>query len=77
MFNYGIFLQNGIGCKTNIDESIRYYKLAADEGHQGAMFNYGLLMLEKDEKEGVSYIKKAADHGLIDAKFNYGMMLFK
>ena len=41
------------------------------------MLNYGILMLDKDEKEGVSYIKKAADHGLIDAKFNYGMMLFK
>lgn len=76
MYNYAIDLRDGNGgVQRNIDEAIRYFKMAIDEGNIFSARILGILLckgfkdensnviLKPDPTEGNRYIKYAADHG--------------
>jgi TPR repeat protein len=48
---------------------VKFYELAADQGHGGAMYNYAGCLRDgigvaKDEAEAAKYFKLAADAGI-------------
>ena len=61
-------LLSGDSIEKNVSEGVRYCKIAADQGHDWAAYNYA-VMLEKGEgvginkKEAARYYKIAADNG--------------
>lgn len=74
LFAMGILSQQAQG-KDAMDQSMEYYKKAADLGQLQAMNNYGFLLLSSGQeiektKEGLSFIKKAAEGGLNAARRN-------
>jgi TPR repeat protein len=40
-YSAGLFYRNGTGVAQNLQEAVRYYKLAADQGHVNAQCNLG------------------------------------
>lgn len=62
------------------DEAARYFKLAADQDHAKAQFNYGICLTNgsgvgKNLDEAAKYLKLAADQGYAKAQFCYGKCL--
>lgn len=65
--------EKGAGVETDMANAVRYYKLAARQGHEGALFSLGCLMydgwyddiggLTRDCKEGLSNLRMAAKKG--------------
>ena len=56
-------------------KAVKYYKLAADQGHAEAQYNLGRCYekgegVSKDYKEAEKYYKLAADQGDVTAQFN-------
>lgn len=50
-----------------------WYRKAAEQGHEGAQFNLGLILysgdgIAKNEAEAVRWFRKAAEAGLADAR---------
>ena len=39
MNNYWYMLQKGKGVKANIEEALKYYKMAADKGYSDSLYN--------------------------------------
>ncbi|MFB7831671.1 tetratricopeptide repeat protein [Streptomyces sp. NPDC056056] len=61
-----------------IQESEEWYKKAAEAGSDGAMNNYGLILIEKgEETEGRSWVERSASTGNLNAMKNWGEILFK
>lgn len=83
MNNYAFDLRDGIGIKSNINESIRYFKMAIEEGSILSARNLGIMLckgykddnsnviLEPDLNEGRKYLKYAADHSDASAMEEY------
>lgn len=83
MNNYAFDLRDGIGTKSDINESIRYFKMAIEEGNILSARNLGIMLCKgfKDENstvilepnlvEGRKYLKYAADHSDASAMEEY------
>lgn len=84
MNNYAFDLRDGIGTNRNINESIRYFKMAIEEGSILSARNLGIMLCKgfKDEKtkavildpdieQGINYLKYAADHSDASAMEEY------
>jgi TPR repeat protein len=68
-------LLEGCNGKLNISEAMKYFKMAADLGESGGMFNYGFALQEGfngkiDLSEAMKYFKMAADLGEPKGMFN-------
>ena len=71
----------GEGYRWNYDErrALRWYRLAADQGHAGAMFKFGEMYADgrgvaQDDREAVRWYRRAADRVSADAMFKLGEM---
>ena len=70
---------SGEGVTQDIAEAIRYYNLAADQGHAGAQSNLGVVYangigVAQDYAAAVKFFKLAAAQGHTDAQSNLGLM---
>ena len=45
MFYYAFVLLNGIGCETNLEESVHYMKRTTEKGNIEAMHYYAEMLL--------------------------------
>lgn len=80
MYEYAKILKNGKGVSVDKREAIKYFKLAASNGHIDSMNEYCQLYLEIDDywEENIfnQYLKIAAENGKIESVFIYGKHLF-
>lgn len=61
---YGLMLERGFGVKKNVDEAIKYYKLAAKKNDKNSQYNLALMLLNNaDFKRAAILFKKSADQG--------------
>ncbi|MBP0118666.1 MAG: sel1 repeat family protein, partial [Candidatus Nitrotoga sp.] len=73
---------NGQGVPQDFKEAVKWYRLAAEQGHALAQFNLGGVYdkgrgVAKDYKEAVRWYKLAAEQGDVDAQYNLGYMYAK
>jgi hypothetical protein len=59
-------------------EAVKWYRLAADQGHAKAQFNLGWCYyhgtgVAKDKREAVKWYRLAADQGDVNAQYNLGL----
>ena len=60
-------------------EAVRWYRLAADQGHAVAQFNLGVHYyngkgVPQDDVEALAWYRKAAEQWYADALYNLGVM---
>ncbi|CAC5414557.1 unnamed protein product [Mytilus coruscus] len=78
-FNIGLCYETGKGVKQNLRKAEKYYKLAAEDGHQQALYNLALLYLkgegciEKNVNLAIELLQKAAEYGLGQAQTYLGV----
>lgn len=78
-FNLAVCYETGRGVKKNLKESVRWYKLAAEDFHPQAMYNLGQMYLQgslhtpRDPHRGLQLISAAADLGLAEAQCYLGV----
>ena len=70
---------NGEGILKDDAEAVRWYRLAAEQGHASAQFNLGVRYATgrgvlKDDAEAVRWYRLAAEQGHARAEFNLGVM---
>ena len=73
-------LLNGIGVAKDLCESKLWWRRAAEQGHAGAQFNLGVLVLSSkegvvNEAEALMWFHKAAEQGMTMAQHNFGVCL--
>ena len=56
----------------NHAEAVRWYRLAAEQGHAGAQISLGLILEGEDDAEAVRWYRLAADQGDAFAQYNLG-----
>jgi TPR repeat protein len=69
----------GTGVPQNFSEAIKWFRLAADQGHPGAQNNLGVLYRQgrgdtNDVKTAAVWFRKAADQGMAPAQYALGQM---
>ena len=69
----------GRGVPEDDREAVRWYRLAADQGHVTAQFNLGVMHatgegVPQDDREAVCWYRLAADQGDVDAQADLGFM---
>lgn len=68
-FNLALMCQRGMGTEKNINEAIRWYEAAANNGDEKAMYNLGAIYhdgaegLEPDEEKYFYWMRLAAQKG--------------
>ena len=69
---YAHYLKNGILVIKDVQKAMYYYKLAADQGHAEAAYEYGRARYASGFiDEGIEYLKKSAEKFFPDAIFLY------
>ncbi len=66
-YKYGVFLANGQGGPKDIAEAERYFKLAADQNHMEAQYNYCVLVIPKVDQNNEQDLLRQLVHYLISA----------
>ena len=69
---------NGFGVPEDDKEAVKWFRLAADQGHAAGMYNLGFMYrngrgVPKDDKEAVKWYRLAADQGDAKAQYNLGV----
>lgn len=77
-YNLALCFAFGKGVVKNANEAVRYYKLAADQGHAKAQWHMGFCYengagVTKCAEDAVHYYKLAADQGQINAQCKLGV----
>lgn len=78
--NYGeaqYFLAKLYESKNDIEEAVKYYQMARENGIEGAHCDYALILLDGkgeyvNQPEGIKILKQAADRGFPMANYNLG-----
>jgi uncharacterized protein len=65
--------------RVDYAQAVKWYRLAADQGHASAQFNLGIMYangrgVSQDDTEVVKWYRLAADQGHADAQFALGLM---
>jgi hypothetical protein len=73
----GEYYADGTGVAQDDAEAVRWYHLAADQGHAVAQHNIGVCHMQgtgvaQDDAEAVRWYRLAADQGDANAQFNLG-----
>ncbi|MBF0407735.1 MAG: sel1 repeat family protein [Candidatus Riflebacteria bacterium] len=82
LFLLAVMYENGDGVEKNLAEAEKYYKKAADSGHNEALRKLSDLMLDdvdstqKNFEESVKLLRKAAEGGNVKAQFMLGEMYY-
>ena len=71
--------RNGRGVPQDDGEALRWYRLAADQGHAGAQSNLGLTYangrgVPQDDDEAARWFRLAADQGHAGGQYTLGLM---
>jgi cell division septation protein DedD len=76
-FNLGQAYKLGRGVPTDLKIAQDWYQKAAQQGHDQAQANLGLILFQNGEREAaMPWISKAADHGDARAQYVLGTALF-
>ena len=76
-FNLGQAYKLGKGVPVDLGKAQIWYKKAADQGHQQALANYGLILFQSGKRtEALPWLTKAADRGEPRAQYVVGTALF-
>ena len=78
-YNLGIMYDNGTGIGQDYKEAIKWYTIAATQGHADAQYNLGFMYakgqgVKQDYKGAVEWYRKAAEQEFTKAQFNLGFM---
>jgi len=73
-FNLGRMYDNGEGVPEDDKQAVKWYRLAAEQGHAEAQINLGVMYrdgtgVRKDDKEAIKWWQKATEQGSIGAQF--------
>ena len=68
---------NGQGVPQDYAEAMKWYRLAAEQGHAKAQHNLGIMYdngngVPQDYAEAVKWYRPAAEQGQVDAQNNLG-----
>ena len=76
-FNMGQAYKLGRGVPTDLRLAQSWYERAAQQGHEQAQANLGLILFQNGERQAaIPWIRKAADHGDPRAQYVLGTALF-
>lgn len=53
--------ESGVGVQRNLEESGKWYRLAAEQGHPVAQNNLAVVLLDANPKEAIQWLFKAAE----------------
>lgn len=78
-YNLGVMHEHGQGTAPDAKEALKWYRLAADQGHFRAQFNLGLMYASgkgtaKDDKEAARWYRVAAERGDARSQYNLALM---
>lgn len=81
-FMLGALYYQGIRPEVNDQDTVHWFKKAADLGHVGAQFNLGMVydqgeLVSQNHEEAVKWFKEAAGNGNIVALYNLGQKYMK
>ncbi len=76
-YGMGLLYGNGFGVDMNDELALKYYGLAATEGHADAQYNLGVMHqngwgVPLDEEEGMKWFRLAAEQGIVGAQMALG-----
>ena len=77
--NLGAMYDNGTGVAENVQEAVKWYRLAADQGLAEAQFNLGLMYaigtgVAQNDQKAVRWYRLAAEQGDANSLFVLGLM---
>lgn len=79
-YRLGLKYDSGDGVPQDDEEAVKWYQLAAAQGHARAQSNLGTFFCSlgdgayKDDKEAITWFRKAAEQGDSDGQFFLGLM---
>ena len=67
----------GAGVVRNLEEAIKWYRRAAEQGDRYAQYNLGVMLLKgqgapQDAEQAFRWCREAAGHGLAEAQLQLG-----
>lgn len=65
--------QKGIGVRKNTELARKWYKIAAENRHPMACYEYAVLCCDKNSREYCDYLSRAVAGGVVKAYFPYGV----
>lgn len=76
----GKYIEGANGLEPDIDEAMRFFRLAAAQGEPGAQYNLGVLLasgaqVAQNLPEAVRYFEAASERGMADASYRAGYLL--
>lgn len=82
LYNLGVCLLNGIGCKRDEVAAFERFKYAADQDQPEAMNNLGIFFREgvvvpKDAVEATKFFRRSAESGCITGQLNFSIALLR
>ena len=76
-YSLGFCYQNGQGVEADLEEAMKWYKIAAENGNEQAMFCLAMSMFEDCEyRASFDWFAKAAEAGEDDAWYYLGWLYF-
>ena len=78
-YNLGVMYANGVGVPQDDKTAVKWYTLAAEQGHASAQYNLGVMYrkgqgVPQDDKTAVKWYTLAAEQGDAAAQYNLGLM---
>jgi TPR repeat protein len=76
----GLMYQYGQGVTQSYQEAVKWYKLAADQGHASAQNNLGRIYanggqgVSQNYQEAAKWYRLAAAQGVAEAQYNIGVL---
>lgn len=76
-FMLGALYYQGIRPEVNAQDTLQWFRKAADLDHVGAQFNLGMIynqgeLVSQNHEEAIKWFKKAAENGDVTALYNVG-----
>jgi TPR repeat protein len=80
-YKFAVRLEDGKGCAQDPVRALRFYEMAAENGHELAMYNLGVHFASEaippDLAKAAYWYKRSADRGCDNAAWAYGACLEK
>jgi TPR repeat protein len=78
-YGLGVMSQRGLGMTADVNEALKWYRMAADQKYALAQFNLGVMYangigVQQDFMEALKWYGLAADQNLAVAEYNLGVM---
>ena len=78
----GLRYTKGDGVQKNLEEAVRWYRMAAEQEDAWGQFLLGMCYSDgrgvvQDDQEAAAWVRKSADQGLVAAQYSLGVMYGK